>query len=183
MIDPGDALAVNRAGWNQVAPRFYGGTALPTYGPLAPTEETLCLLDPVPGMRVLELGCGSGHSLRYLAERGAAEVWGLDLSSTQLVFAADVLKGYEPRVRLIESPMEVDPGIPAGHFDLVFSIYGLGWTTDLPRTLALAATYLKPGGSLVFSGEHPVYGCLSHADGQFVFARPYAVHGPEPYDS
>jgi len=183
MSDPEDVLAVNRAGWDRVAPRFYGGTALPSYGPLAPTEETLRLLDPRPGMRVLELGCGSGHSLRWLAERGAAEVWGLDLSAVQIAFAADVLREFQPNVRLFHSPMEVDPGIPAGHFDLVLSIYGLGWTTDLPATLALVAAYLKPGGCFVFSGEHPAYGCLSHADGRYVFARPYTAEGPEAHGS
>ena len=69
MIELEVALATNRSGWNKVAPLFHGGTALPEYGPLAPTEDTLTLLDEVPGSRVLELGCGSGHSLRYLAER------------------------------------------------------------------------------------------------------------------
>lgn len=77
--DPAEALAINRAGWDQVAARFHGRTALPVYGPLAPTEESLRLLPPVAGARVLEVGCGSGHSLRYLAEQGAAELWGLDL--------------------------------------------------------------------------------------------------------
>ena len=130
MNDVEDALAINREGWNQVADRFYGGTALPVYGPLAPSEDTLRLLPSAAGMRVLELGCGSGHSLLYLAERGAAELWGLDLSTAQLAFARDVLDAFEPRVRLFESPMEVNPGIPTGYFDLVLSIYGLGWTTD-----------------------------------------------------
>jgi len=48
------------------------------------------------------------------------------------------------RVRLIESPMEVNPGIPLGSFYLVFSIYGLGWTTDLPGTLALVRKGVVP---------------------------------------
>ncbi|HEV7589632.1 MAG TPA: class I SAM-dependent methyltransferase [Longimicrobium sp.] len=139
MSDLDDALAINRAGWDRVAPRFYGGTALPSYGPLAPTEETLGLLGPLGGTRVLEVGCGSGHSLRSLCEHGAAEAWGLDLSPAQVAFAAEVLRPFGPRVRLFESPMEVDPGIPAGYFDLVVSIYALGWTTDLPATLALVA--------------------------------------------
>jgi SAM-dependent methyltransferase len=178
-----DTLAINRAGWDRVAPRFFGGTALPIYGPLAATEETLGLLGPVAGARVLELGCGSGHSLRRLAERGAAELWGLDLSATQIAFATDVLAEHAPRVRLLESPMEVDPGIPAAHFDLVFSIYGIGWTTDLPATLALAARYLRPGGTLLFSGEHPLYGCLEHDNGRYVVARPYLQDGPERHQS
>lgn len=45
-----------RRGWNHVAPRFHGGTALPEYGPLVPTEDTLRLLEVIPGLRALELG-------------------------------------------------------------------------------------------------------------------------------
>jgi SAM-dependent methyltransferase len=127
-------LATNRAGWNQVAPKFHGSTALPEYGPLAPTEDSLRLLDLAPDLRALEIGCGSGHSLRYLAERGARELWGIDFSPVQLAFAKETLRAFAPLVRLVESPMEIDPGVPLAYFDLVFSIYGLGWTTDLPST-------------------------------------------------
>src|SRR5262245_33773656 len=60
VIDIDGTLAINRAAWNHVAPRFHGGTALPEYGPLAPTEDDLRLLNLEPDLRVLELGCGSG---------------------------------------------------------------------------------------------------------------------------
>src|SRR5262249_17282486 len=146
-------LETNRRCWNQVAPLFYGRTALPHYGPLAPTEDTLALLGSVAGVRVLEIGCGSGHSLRYLAERGAAELWGVDLSSAQIGFATELLRPFGTRVHVFEGPMEINPGIPTEHFDLVFSVYGLGWTVDLPQTLRLIFGYLKPGGCFVFSGE------------------------------
>src|SRR4249920_1255289 len=159
MVEPESALATNRAGWNQIASRFHGSTALPEYGPLAPTEETLRLLDRTTDLCALEIACGSGHSLRYLAERGARELWGLDLSATQIAFAEETLRPFASRVRLIESPMEVNPLIPESHFDLVFSVYGLGWTTDLPATMTLVASYLRPGGSFIVSGEHPMYGC------------------------
>jgi SAM-dependent methyltransferase len=124
MIEAANALAVNRAGWDQVAPSFHGGTALPEYGPLAPTEDTLRLLELTPELRALELGCGSGHSLRYLAERGARELWGVDLSPVQVAFAEETLRAFAPRCRLFESPMEVNPGIPSGHFDLVLALSG-----------------------------------------------------------
>jgi len=176
-IDSGDALAINREGWDRVAPIFHGGTALPEYGPLAPTEDTLRLLELTPNFRALELGCGSGHSLRYLAERGACELWGLDLSPVQIAFAQETLRPFAWRVRLIVSPMEVNPGIPLGNFDLVFSIYGLGWTTDLPGTLALVASYLRPGGVFILSGEHPAYSCLAWDGKQYVMAEPYSAEG------
>ncbi len=73
-LDQQTILDVNQVGWNAVAHTFYGGTALPASGPLAPTEDRLHLLGDVAGLRVLELGCGSGHSLLYLAQHGATEL-------------------------------------------------------------------------------------------------------------
>jgi SAM-dependent methyltransferase len=183
MIEAERILSTNRAGWNHVAPSFHGATALPEYGPLAPTEETLRLLDETHGVCALELGCGSGHSLRYLAERGAQELWGLDLSPVQIGFAAETLRPFAPRIRLLESPMEVDPGIPASHFDLVFSIYGLGWTVDLPTTMGLVARYLRPGGYFLLSGEHPVYSCLEWNGAQYAISDPYFAEGPREHAS
>lgn len=183
MIDTSRAIAINRSGWNHVAPQFRGGTALPEYGPLAATEDTLCLLDNPTEIRALELGCGSGHSLRYLAERGASELWGIDLSPVQIAFAEETLQEWADRCRLLESPMERNPGVPANHFDLVFSIYGIGWTTDLAATLALAYRYLRPGGCLLISGEHPAYSCLEWNGTEYVFAAPYAAEGPIEHQS
>src|SRR5262245_46271448 len=183
MVDAGTALSINRDGWNRVAPRFHGSTALPEYGPLAPTENTLRLLDPIADRRALELGCGSGHSLRYLAGRGARELWGIDLSPVQIAFAEETLRAVAPPVRLIESPMELNPGVPEDYFDLVFSIYGLGWTTDLPATLALVTRYLRPGGSFIVSGEHPAYSCIDWNGSQYMVASPYVDEGPEPHAS
>ena len=183
MIEQKRALTINRAGWDRVAPSFHGGTALPEYGPLAPTEDTLRLLELTADLRALELGCGSGHSLRYLAERGARELWGVDLSPVQVAFAEETLRAFAPRCRLFESPMEVNPGIPSGHFDLVFSIWGLGWTTDLPATLALVADYLRPGGCFLLSGEHPAYGCLEWDGKQYIMSEPYSAEGPRELTS
>jgi SAM-dependent methyltransferase len=183
MSDAERLLAINRAGWDQVAPKFHGATALPEYGPLAPTEDSLRLLDATSGLRVLELGCGSGHSLRYLAERGARELWGLDLSPVQIGFARETLGPFATRCHLVTSPMEVNPGIPTGGFDLVFSIYGMGWTTDLPATLALVAEYLRPGGCLLVSGEHPVYRALDWNGAGYVVSTPYFSEGASEHAS
>jgi SAM-dependent methyltransferase len=183
MIEPTRALETNRAGWDRVAPSFHGGTALPEYGPLAPTEDTLRLLDATEEIRALELGCGSGHSLRYLAEHGARELWGVDLSPVQIAFATETLRAYAPRCYLFESPMEVNPGIPSAHFDLVFSIWGMGWTTDLPATLALVADYLRPGGCFLLSGEHPAYSCLEWDGKQYIMSEAYTAEGPREHTS
>jgi len=71
----------------------------------------------------------------------------------QVAVAEETLRPFAERARLTASHMELNPGVPLGYFDLVFSVYGLGWTTDLPGTLALVADYLRPAGVFVFSGE------------------------------
>lgn len=176
-----EILLVNQKGWNKVAPRFYGGTALPKYGPLAETEDDLHLLPDLAGKSVLELGCGSGHSLSYLAEtRHASDVWGLDLSAEQICFTKKLLEEKQIPARLFVSSMDENPGIPEDYFDAVVSIYALGWTVDLPRTLTLIHAYLKPGGLLIFSWEHPVYRslCYESSLGRYVFGASYLDEGP-----
>src|SRR5512143_2724731 len=88
-----EILSINQKGWNKVAPVFYGGTALPKYGPLAATEDKLNLIPDLHGKSVLELGCGSGHTLAYLWEhKNASELWGLDISKEQIRFTEDLLE-------------------------------------------------------------------------------------------
>src|SRR5690349_16853650 len=169
-------LSINQKGWNKVAPLFYGRTALPFYGPLAASEDELGLIPDLTGKRVLELGCGSGHSLSYLSEnRHAGELWGLDISEEQICFTQELLEKKDIPATLLLSSMDENPGIPEEYFDLVLSIYALGWTPDLARTLALVHSYLKPGGTFLFSWEHPVYRSLRYESGlaKYVFETSY----------
>ncbi len=177
-----EILTVNQKGWNRVAPLFYGGTALPRYGPLAQTEDELDLIPDLSGRSVLELGCGSGHTLAYLREnRNATYLWGLDFSEEQIRFTKEFLGQKNIPVELFLSSMDENPGIPENYFDLVVSIYSLGWTPDLSHTLSLIYSYLQPGGIFIFSWEHPVYQCLEYEAemGKYVFERSYQKEGPE----
>lgn len=181
-MERAEILSINQCGWNQVAPLFFGGTALPKYGPLAFTEDQLHLINDLTGKAVLELGCGSGHSLEYLRrERNAAELWGLDLSPEQIRFTRELLESKNIPANLLLGSMDENPGIPENHFDCIVSIYGLGWTPDLPRTLALVNYYLKPNGIFVFSWEHPVYHCLRYSadSAEYVLAESYLKEGSE----
>jgi hypothetical protein len=42
-----DTSEINKKSWDEVAPRFFGRTALPEYGPFAPTEDELSLFGDV----------------------------------------------------------------------------------------------------------------------------------------
>ena len=176
-----DILSINQKGWNKVAPLFHGGTALPKYGPLTATEDELNLIPDLSGKRALELGCGSGHTLAYLWEhKNARELWGLDFSEEQISFTKELLAKKIISAKLFLSSMDENPGFPENYFDLIVSIYSLGWTPDLSHTLALVYSYLKPGGLFIFSWEHPAYRSLHYdADiAKYVFETSYLDEGP-----
>lgn len=160
-------------GWNVLTDDYIGLTSLPVYGPYAPTEEELNLLGEVSGKKVLDIGCGIGCSLSYMGDRGAKELWGTDISSKKVEIASNLLKekGYD--CRLFISPMEENPGLPENYFDIVYSIYNIGWTVDLEKTIKIISGYLKTGGSFIFSWDHPFMQCVSMKDGKITFDKSY----------
>ena len=175
-------IAKNKQYWNDHADLWFGTTALPKYGVKFVTEDELHFFSDVAGKKVLELCCGSGHSLKYLWDKGAGELWGLDLSQKQLDNAEQFLKGSGCKPRLICAPMEEESGIPKDYFDYVYSIYGIGWTTDLDGTFRKVALYLKKDGIFIFSWGHPLHYCVAKSyetgedvadNGKLVFSRSY----------
>lgn len=173
--DSAHMLEENSNWWAGISEEDMTTTALPQYGFFTPTEESLCLLGDVRGKNVLELACGSGDSLVWMGEKGAKELWGLDISAAQIKRADALLKKSGKKAELFVSPMELNPGLPHGHFDLVFSIYGLGWAMDLEKTVIHIAEYLKPGGRLVFAWDNPLMQCIISENGKYSFFRSYVA--------
>ncbi|MCP4444223.1 MAG: class I SAM-dependent methyltransferase [Myxococcales bacterium] len=176
--EPKRYLALNRTSWDKVAHSTKGRTALPHYGPLCEGEEELGLLGDIRGKRVVEIGCGDGRSLAYLHERGAAELCGLDLSSEQICNARALARERGFGAELHTAPMEENPGIALGHYDLAISLYALGWSVYLEASLQHIASYLRPGGVLVFSWEHPVFSCLKSRGKELILDKSYSDEGP-----
>ena len=156
-----EIIEKNRNYWDAHADLWFGTTALPQYGVRFPTEDELHLFGDVSGKRMLEMCCGSGHSLVYNAGRGAKELWGIDISQKQLENARKLLseKGYS--ANLICSKMEDELDVPKGYFDYVYSIYGIGWTTDLQGTFDKIASYLRKNGIFIFSWHHTLNYCIA----------------------
>lgn len=161
-------ISKNKQYWNDHADLWFGTTALPKYGVKFVTEDDLHFFSEVSEKKVLEICCGSGHSLKYLWDKGAGELWGLDLSQKQLDNAKQFLSESGCNPRLICAPMEEEAGIPTDYFDYVYSIYGIGWTTDLTGTFKKIASYLKKDGLFIFSWGHPLHYCVakSYANGE-----------------
>lgn len=154
-------ITTNKKYWNEHADLWFGTTALPQYGVKFVTEEDLHFFRDVSGKRVLEICCGSGHSLKYLADRGAKELWGVDISQKQLENAREYLAQNGVTAKLYCSPMEIPLEAPKGYFDYVYSIYGIGWTTDLDTTFQNIASYLKKDGIFIFSWHHTLNYCVA----------------------
>lgn len=168
-----DSLETNRRGWNGIAEDNWNGTILPEWGVYMSDEERLHLLDDLTGKKVLELACGDGRSLLYCNRKNARELWGIDISDRQLEKARKCLQKEGVTANLFHSPMEVNPGIPEYYFDLVYSVYGIGWTQDLDKTISLVAKYLRTNGTFIFSWDNPILPCIENHNGQYVLKHSY----------
>lgn len=166
-----DILNQNKSSWDAIADDWFGSTALPEWGPSVPNENELRLLENLSGKTVLDIGCGSGHSLKWCMEQGVSELWGLDLSTRQLDLADGVLGDFPHTLR--NQPMEDATDIPENYFDVVYSDYAIGWTVDIEQTFRNVASYLKPGGIFVFSWDHPLMHCVEAIEGEAIFTGCY----------
>jgi SAM-dependent methyltransferase len=111
------------------------------------------LLPDVTGRTVLDLGCGDGGLARDLAARGAARVLGTDPSLRMLTLARD--RTGDPQVRYLQAFAE-DLALRDGRVDLVVSSLALHYVADLGAVLDQVTRWLRPGGGLVASMEHPM---------------------------
>lgn len=85
----------------------------------------------------------------------------MDISYKQIENADAYLKENGYKAEFICSPMEAELNIPTNYFDFVYSIYGIGWTTDLQGTFRKIASYLVKDGIFIFSWHHTLNYCVS----------------------
>jgi len=155
-----DHVAINRDYWDCMAPDWVQAGARawagdPVWGNWNIQEAELKLLpDDMSGMAALELGCGTGYVSAWMARRGA-QVTGLDVSREQLTTAKRLNAQHQLGVTFIEGNAEAT-GLPSGSFEFAISEYGAAIWCDPDIWLPEAHRILKPGGRLVFLGNHPL---------------------------
>lgn len=172
-MDARKAQKTNTEFWGTIGSEFLGATSLPSWGGFFPSEDKIHLLGSLSGKRVLEIGCGNGHSLKYVADKGAADLWGLDISANQIERTKEYLETNGIHAKLVCSPMEDECGIPTHYFDIIYSVFGIGWTTNLNQTFQKIHSYLKKGGIFIFGWSHPIHKCVSVENGRLIFSNSY----------
>ncbi|MBL8514845.1 MAG: class I SAM-dependent methyltransferase [Betaproteobacteria bacterium] len=112
-------------------------------------ERILKVLDPQPGARILEIGCGWGGFAEHAASTRGVHVHGITLSSAQLAFARERMakKGLDDRVTL----EYIDYRDVRGEYDYIVSIEMFEAVGERywPVYFKTVRDRLKPGGRAV----------------------------------
>jgi len=119
------------------------------------------MLPDFKGKKVLDLGCGFGWHCIYAKEQGAAQVIGVDLSAKMLAVAAEQSKGLQ--IEYLQLAIE-DIDFSKDQFDIVISSLAFHYVADFQSILQKINHCLKPGGSFIFSQEHPVFTARAEQD-------------------
>jgi trans-aconitate 2-methyltransferase len=120
-----------------------------------PFWDLLALVRPEPGMRVVDLGCGTGELTAALHRQlGARETIGLDSSDAMIARTATRTSpglGFERG--------EIADFAAAGAFDLVFSNAAVHWVPDHEALFTRLTGALRAGGQLAMqmpaNHDHP----------------------------
>jgi SAM-dependent methyltransferase len=134
--EPLSQPAVSTSKWNAADYARVGGFVS------ALGAAALDLLDPQPGERILDVGCGEGTLTRQIVERGAT-VLGID-NSPEMVEAARA--GGIDALLLDAADMQF-----FAEFDAAFSNATLHWVLAKEQAARAIFRALKPGGR--FAGE------------------------------
>jgi ubiquinone/menaquinone biosynthesis C-methylase UbiE len=110
------------------------------------------MLGQVSGLRVADVGCGTGRHALRLANAGGL-VTGLDFSPGMLA----VLRSKRPpaSLRLIEHDLRQPLPVAAHEFDLVLSSLVLEHLPDLPAIVRELGRIARPGGRIILADFHP----------------------------
>ena len=123
---------------------------------LRPVAEALLdHINPEPGTRAIDIGCGGGSQSILLAERlgGTGHVLGVDISGPLLAVAREKTQAQFPEYAALEF-LQADASEHAfepASVDLLFSRFGVMFFDDPTAAFSNLRTALRPGGRLGFS--------------------------------
>jgi SAM-dependent methyltransferase len=134
-----------------------------------PYDAEYVLLEPAPGMRLLDLGCGSGAAAYHLASECNVEIVCVTNSEVQAEICRRKFEKFNGRVRVIVTDFDrLD--LSDNSFDAIYSLESIGYTKDLDAWLARCLRMLKPGGRLLIRTPGALDHCRREQDYRSVTA-------------
>jgi SAM-dependent methyltransferase len=128
-----------------------------------PYASDYLLLNPRPGMRLLELGCGSGAAADYVASRCAVEILCVTNSPAQEEICRRKFRKFGGRLQVMVADFDrLD--LADASFDAVYALESIGYTKDLDAWLARCWRMLKPGGRLLIRSPGSLDFCRREKD-------------------
>ncbi len=116
-----------------------------------PFYDLLAAVRHAPGMRVVDLGCGTGKLTRVLHERlDARETIGIDRSARMLESARAGRWPYGLRFEVGTIEAFAQDADDQSRFDLIFSNAAYHWVADHDALVRGLTARLAPGGQLAF---------------------------------
>jgi SAM-dependent methyltransferase len=122
-----------------------------------PYEAEYVLLKLKKGMRLLDLGCGSGAAAYYLASQRDIEIVCVTNSSVQADICRRKFAKLGGRGQVIVADFD-SLDLPSESFDAIYALESIGYTKNLDAWLARCWRMLKPGGNLLIRSP----GSLDH---------------------
>lgn len=156
------------------------------YGGRDIDQWMLDLLKLQKGIKILDVGCGSGKQCfsyyKYLA--GDAEIHGGDVNQELLNQAKETNARLGNPVHFREVNFNQPFPYESGQFDLVSCCFAIYYAENMPFTIAEMHRVLKPGGRLFTTGPMPAnkklfYDIIKEATGKPIPPMP----GSSRYDS
>jgi ubiquinone/menaquinone biosynthesis C-methylase UbiE len=148
---PGMTLEIvpTREGYERWAPHYDGYD-----NALIVLEEPIvtAMLGEVAGLRVADVGCGTGRHALRMAQSGAS-VTGLDFSPGMLAVLRS--KQPPPSLRLVEHDLRRALPLATRECDLVLCSLVLEHLPDLRSIMREFARIARPGGRIVLADFHP----------------------------
>ncbi len=112
------------------------------------------LLGDLSGMRVLDLGCGAGHSSVALAQQGARVV-AIDADESQVHLTRQAAENNDVHVEVHHGDLADLAFLHADIFDAVVAVHSLAAVSDIGRVFRQTHRLLKTDRPIVLSLPHP----------------------------
>jgi SAM-dependent methyltransferase len=127
------------------------------------------LLAPKDGMRLLELGCGSGAAADYFATRCKVDITCVTNSTVQGDICRLKFEKYDGRLRVMVEDFD-RLKLPDASFDAIYAFESIGYSKDVDAWLERCWRMLKPGGRLLIRSPGSLDFCRCEKDFQNVTA-------------